>query len=85
MTPSAGPATIPAMFGRKKRKQDTPEIQVTVNNAPSTGGYQPAELQVFDGKGHRAVMTFSANRKGQIVQRIRRTRDFKAHLPHVER
>lgn len=73
------------MFGRKKRKQDTPDIQVTVNTAPSPAGtYQPAELQVFDGKGHRAIMTFSADKNGQIVQRIKRNRDFKAHLKHVQ-
>ena len=72
------------MFGRrKKNEQAAPaqgEVQVTVNPGPSSG----FDLQVFDGKGHPAVMNFRTDAQGRVIQRLRKGRDFKAHLKHVK-
>jgi hypothetical protein len=50
--------------------------------APPYGGLQ---LQVFDGGGHPAIMTFTRDSSGRVVQRLKRTRDFRAHLPQTRR
>jgi len=72
------------MFRKKKQQESAPQGGGQAQSAPAQAhGYQVSELQVFDGKGHRAVMTFSADGKGRVIQRLRKGRDWKAHLPHT--
>ena len=72
------------MFRKSKSQSESAPQGGSFQSAPTQAyGYQVSELQVFDGKGHRAVMTFSADRNGRVIQRLRKGRDWKAHLPHT--
>ena len=72
------------MFRKKRQSESAPQGSVQSQPSVSAHGYQISELQVFDGKGHRAVMTFSADGKGRVIQRLRKGRDWNAHLSHTK-
>jgi hypothetical protein len=85
------------MFGRNKKAKAQAAAETSGDQqpqgaqpqaqapAPPMGGFVQSELQVFDGKGHPAVMVFYTDKNGVVHQKLRKGRDFHANLPHVRR
>jgi hypothetical protein len=75
------------MSRRSKRKAEAEQQNSgQMQAAPPMAGYnQPSQLQVFDGKGNAAVMTFSIGKGNRINQRLAKNRSFRAHLPQTHR
>lgn len=73
------------MFKRSKSKDETTSDQAPSNSAPraSSESGEVFEMPIFDGKGNRAIMTFSADSSGRVIQRVKKGRGFKAYLSHI--